>query len=170
MTARKTTPHFKRGPKTTPVLDRFWSQVEIGKNDDCWLFKGEPKAKYPRFTLGRKTRLGAHQFSWIIANAVPIPDGLQVDHLCYTTRCVNPTHLEVKTGWENRLRCRNNPVVANAFKTHCPKNHHEYDVINSDGSRGCSTCKRDWTRAYRARYNYGDKSPYDPEKDYVTVS
>jgi hypothetical protein len=34
----------------------------------------------------------------------PIPDGLQLDHLCRVRCCVNPNHLEPVTAKENTLR------------------------------------------------------------------
>lgn len=34
----------------------------------------------------------------------PIPEGLQLDHLCRTKACVNPAHLELVTSRENTIR------------------------------------------------------------------
>lgn len=36
----------------------------------------------------------------------PIPDGLELDHLCFTPACVNPWHLEPVTRSENLRRRR----------------------------------------------------------------
>lgn len=48
----------------------------------------------------------AHRFNWEMANG-PVPDGLELDHLCRNRGCVNPAHLEVVTHHENlRRACR----------------------------------------------------------------
>lgn len=45
----------------------------------------------------------AHRVSFE-AHVGPIPDGLQVDHVCRNIVCVLPTHLEAVTDAENRRR------------------------------------------------------------------
>lgn len=47
----------------------------------------------------------------------PIPDGLQIDHLCRNKRCCNPGHLEPVTGKVNVGR------TVEATKTHCVHGH-----------------------------------------------
>ena len=42
----------------------------------------------------------AHRRAWEEAVG-PIPDGMQIDHLCRTRDCINVDHLEVVTPWEN---------------------------------------------------------------------
>lgn len=106
---------------------------------------------FPSGYGGCVPRLGggyAHRASYE-AFVGPIPDGLQIDHLCRNRGCVNPAHLEPVTIQEN-LRRRD---AANRRAT-CV-NGHEWTPANTHvrvrGSRECRLCMRDRTRAYRAR-------------------
>lgn len=76
----------------------------------------------------------------------PIPAGLELDHLCRTRLCVEPTHLEPVTHAENiRRRYR--------LQTHCV-NGHEFNGVNTymrpTGHRDCRECIRRRARKYKA--------------------
>ena len=47
----------------------------------------------------------AHQFAYVLAFG-PVPDGLEIDHLCHVRVCVNSAHLEAVTHEENLARRR----------------------------------------------------------------
>lgn len=139
------------GRKKVSESDRFWEKVD--KTGECWEWTAyRLKCGYGRFGVGGSAKNGgrivmAHR--WAYENLVgPIPNGLQLDHLCRNRGCVNPEHLEPVTVREN-LRRGEGWSGRNARKTHCPKGH-EYDEANTHrdslGRRKCRRCDREKRR------------------------
>jgi HNH endonuclease len=98
---------------------------------------------YGMITVGG-VRWAAHRYSYTQLVG-PIPEGLDLDHLCRNRPCCNPAHLEPVTRSEN-LKRGNVGVWAkehNGKKTHCPSGH-EYSgdnlYIHPRGSRCCRAC------------------------------
>lgn len=84
----------------------------------------------------------------------PIPDGLEIDHLCNVRDCVNPKHLRLATPMEN-MHARHSNTLArrNAEKTHCKYGHaftpeNTYRQQNEKGGRMCKACV--YRRTYAA--------------------
>lgn len=146
-------------PRWERHLARFWSKVE--KGDGCWLWCGTIARHPDGFWYGLFAVWGrnipAHRFSYEI-NVGPIPEGLVVDHLCNTTMCVRPDHLEAKTQRANVLRGRS-LHAQNARKTHCD-NGHEFDLLNTyrapsrPDKRMCRTCMNDRSVRYKREGRY----------------
>ena len=124
-------------------MDNFWSRVL--KTDTCWLWQGVTSNGYGRFPVkrdGKPRYLLAHRVAYEELVG-PIPEGLQLDHLCRVHSCVNPDHLEAVTGSENCLRGLLGRL--RVWKTHCPHGH-PYDEVNTyvgpSGRRDCRACNR----------------------------
>lgn len=87
------------------VEDRFWAKVDA--RGICWLWTagqvGVEGRKYGRFGITAKDKRLAHVYAWQILVG-PVPEGLQLDHLCRVPLCVNPDHLEPVTPRENWRR------------------------------------------------------------------
>jgi hypothetical protein len=148
-------------PPRPSQSERFWSKVDrdgpipadaphLGQ---CWLFLGTVgKPGYGYFDVSRR-RFQAHRWGYVDAGGY-IPQGLDLDHLCFVRNCVNPSHLEPVTHRENVLRSRTNPSAVNARRTHCVRGHpfDEPNTIIKVSRRGiphriCRECGRIANRA-----------------------
>lgn len=89
----------------------------------------------------------AHR-AFYIEHVGPVPDGLDLDHLCRNRRCVNPAHLEPVTRSVNIQR----GVDARATG-YCKRGHDQSlpDARVTDG-RGSSRCRECWRISYQAAY------------------
>ena len=116
----------------------FWSYVEPAEG--CWTWLGKIAKGY-----GRYGRTGAHRVAYLL-RVGPIPEGLEIDHLCRNTACVRPDHLEAVTHEENMRRRA-------ASTTEC-KYGHPFSPENTytlGRTRHCRACGRRRSAAYTAR-------------------
>ena len=127
--------------KLTPLSVRFWMRVE--KTDTCWNWK-TPHAKLGYgfiYVYERGQKVPAHRVAWELLRG-PIPEGLQIDHLCRNRRCVNPDHLEPVTQHENIMRGEG-LSAKRAVQTHCKHGHNmEGCRVTKDGYRYYRECGR----------------------------
>lgn len=130
--------------------------AKIVTSDGCWMWQGQIAANgYGRFRPDpQRPSMQAHRVAYELFVG-PIPDGLQLDHLCGVRACVRPDHLEPVTGRENRLRSLANVITINAAKTECKRGHPftpENTYVRPDrGHRSCKTCQRENERRYREK-------------------
>lgn len=74
-----------------------------GYTTPCLIWQGKPSAQgYGRVFVDGKTK-PAHVARWEAVNG-PVPEGHELDHLCYVRLCVELGHLECVTKAENRSR------------------------------------------------------------------
>ncbi len=135
---------------TQKQFERFLSRIQVTE-DGCWKWTGTPHpAGYGSFQFRQASYL-AHRvaYTWL---KEPIPEGLDIDHLCRVRICVNPEHLEPVTRQVNLLR-GHGVTAGNAAKTHC-KHGHEFTEANTYidnlGCRYCRACRAQWRREKRA--------------------
>lgn len=132
-----------RGQRTpTPVVDRFAARIAL-TDDGCieWLgaTTGAGYAQIKLTPSEGKRLVYVHRWSYEY-HVGPIPTGLEIDHLCHNTLCVNPAHLEAVTPRINFLRSLN-PAVANAQKTHCIRGHRLAGSNLYDSPEGWRVCR-----------------------------
>lgn len=108
---------------TDRQVDRFLPKIAPASNG-CWEWTAARHrvSGYGHFNLSwRPTMSGlAHRLSYEYFVG-PIPDGLEIDHLCRNRGCVNPTHLEPVTTRVNLrrgLRCKDSAVWSGTSLQH----------------------------------------------------
>jgi hypothetical protein len=135
------------------VPQRFWDKTQP-QEDGCWLWSGNVTGNgYGQIEAGGR-KCAAHRFSYTLLVG-DIGPSLTIDHLCRQPLCVNPSHLEQVTRWEN-VRRGNTVTGANHRKTHCFRGHaltrdNTYDFARITGSRKCKECRRAYLRNRRLR-------------------
>lgn len=82
-----------------------WVSEDHGYKSPCWIWQGQPSGDhgYGRLRIRKGRRMPAHRFFFEMFR-MPVPEGMQLDHLCRVPLCVNPGHLEPVTGTENVRR------------------------------------------------------------------
>ena len=103
----------------------------------CWLWTASLGTYgYGSVRFGGQSR-GAHRFVYE-ALVGPVPDGLDLDHLCRNRACVNPDHLEPVTRRVNALRGAHPNVIVHRSGM-CKRGLHP---LTKNGDRqGCTPCR-----------------------------
>jgi HNH endonuclease len=132
-------------------LARMFRRRQVDPATGCWNYTGSTF----KFGYGKVKSQGKNHTAHTIAYKRlrgPVPEGMELDHVCRNPRCFNPDHLEPVTHRENMMR-GNTVTGANAAKTHCHRGHElsgKNLFIRRDGRRRCRTCESETQRRIRA--------------------
>ncbi len=139
------------------VIQRFWAKTAISdtlafNGTPCRIWTGAQVDRTRPNPYGRYCAKGrwwvAHQFAYVLTHG-EIPTGLEIDHLCCRSLCVEPTHLEAVTRCENMRRAQRNRT----YSLTCPQGHlrtrYNIQFVNNQwGTRQCAVCNRDRVREW----------------------
>lgn len=166
------TPALPRGCPAHPlsaarghILARV-RREDRGHSTPCWIWQGA--LNYKGYGVGHPggkwSRI--HRVTYV-EYVGPIPDGLQIDHLCRVKACCNPDHLEAVTAgenlrraWADRPRRPSKPRLftrprKNGIITHCKRGHEltpENTMTAGSGKRACRICAYAIAKPRKARW------------------
>jgi hypothetical protein len=135
-----------------PLDQRILSKTD--RSGECWLWLGRVNSSgYAQLTVDKRPR-SAHRVSYETFVG-PIPEGLEIDHLCRVRRCVRPQHLEAVTHRVNIQRAIDANGTVGGKRTGgmqvgdtCAKGHLVADdnIAYRRGLICCLTCRRETNR------------------------
>lgn len=135
----------KRKPRKLVDIEYKLLKKILKREDGCWEWLGavfkKAHGNYGQIRMGRKGEdkvRFSHRVSYehYIGE---VPRGLELDHLCRNTLCVNPQHLEPVTHYENMRR------GYWVMKDRCVHGHlysEDNTYINIRGHRECKICRK----------------------------
>jgi len=138
--------------------ERLWRKTELS-DSECWEWQGWRGTWGHGYISVGSAKDGTNRLVLVHRLAYetlvgPIPEGLEIDHLCRNPCCLNPSHLQPVTHRENLDRSPFAWWHKRRALTHCPQGH-PYDAQNTIwryDHRYCRACKAvDQKRRRRVR-------------------
>ncbi len=143
------------GKRSKPALERLMERrLIVG---ECWVPK---KGKHPTGYYSIGIRIGDNKYKNIRVHNLsyeafvgPIPEGLELDHLCRNKGCFRPEHLEPVTHNEN-MKHDDKALGIRSAATHCKLGHkftkeNTYWRPDRANSRSCVICSRERVARYK---------------------
>ncbi len=122
--------HGNRVYRRPPISGTEYLIEDHGFTSECWIWRGKPSSKgYGKVTFAGKIQY-AHRAMYE-QEVGPIPEGLQIDHLCRIPLCVNPGHMEPVTHATN-LRRGNGTKITRAQALAIRRDTRVHRVIAAD--------------------------------------
>jgi len=96
--------HYINGHNGHTIHEAGYTEQDCGYKTPCWVWNGGlTTAGYSQLSIGNDRQDYAHRVYWERENG-PVPEGLELDHLCRNHSCVRPSHLEPVTHIVNLRR------------------------------------------------------------------
>lgn len=141
----------------TALAERLERKIERIPEAGCWVWIGDCDGNgYGRISAQTGVpRRSAHRLVYELLVG-PVPEGLELDHLCRVRCCVNPAHLEPVTHAENLRRS----AIARRQtgldrKTECKRGHPlsvDNTYVDPAGKRYCKTCRSEHMRTHKKKH------------------
>lgn len=134
-----------------PPSRRRKAQYILYANNGCWLWHGITDNRYGTITInGKRSQAHNHIYEKEIG---PIPEGLELDHLCRVKSCVNPEHLYPVTHMENTRRSHGVFGIPGNLCIHGHEMTEENTYTRPNGEKECRDCKLQSMRSFYLRKN-----------------
>lgn len=130
------------------MIQSLLKRQHQGRQFSCVNWEGHIRSSgYPGNTscaaLGIRSE-SAHRIAYRMYKG-PIPQNMEVDHLCCNPLCINPLHLDIKTRKDNVCRSWGTFAGRKIRQTYCVHGHEfsqENTYIKKNGTRICRSCNR----------------------------
>ena len=139
---------IKPGVKPRPLAERFWKFVDKKRDNECWPWMGGVSTHgYAKFE-------NSHASRWMYKLTNGDPGELVVDHICYNTLCVNPSHLQAITQKQNIHRTRRYLRNRNRTEFECGHPFEASNFVKRINERPWKECKMCANIRNKKRYEH----------------